>query len=311
MAVFSRTGRHRGAAADVVAVVCQEAHNAALNDFVATWLPHLLRAAELGMPPRVDQAPSVVRRAAAMVLASAGRVRGQISQDAATAVRPVLAQLGRQGSELSAAQQQITDAASLACLYQVDLANALASRFAVRLAVLTGGIWPAPRRQPAQFAEVGQAATSRVADFERVQVLATADLTVVPWAIEPLAAAVAELLDNALLCGGPQAQVVLASSTEPGGGGATWLTVTDNGGPGMDDRTLPAVRQVLESGGRAPAGTRWPGLGLRLVAAAARYLDLKVTVTSVPGQTVASVLLPPALLVPPPATVSHALRQFQ
>ncbi|MFJ6769967.1 ATP-binding protein [Kitasatospora sp. NPDC091257] len=310
MAVFSRTGRHRGAAADVVAVVRQEAHDAALEHFVATWLPHLLRAAERGMPPRVDEAPPAIRRAANMVLASAGRVRGQISQDAATAVRPVLAQLGRQGSELAAAQQQITDAASLDHLYRADLVNALASRFAVRLAVLTGGIWPAPSRQPAQLAEVGQAATSQVADYERVQVLATADLTVVPGAVYPLVAAAAELLDNALLYGGPQAHVELASSTEPGGG-ATWLTVTDKGGPGMDDETLATVRQVLEGGGRAPAKKPWPGLGLRLVAAAARYLDLKVTVTSAPGQTTAGVLLPPALLVRPPAPASHALRQFQ
>ncbi|MFE4512632.1 ATP-binding protein [Kitasatospora sp. NPDC056783] len=294
-----------------MAVVRREAYDAALNSFVATWLPHLLRTAELGLPPRLDEAPPAVLQAAAIVVESVGRVRAQVCEDAAAASLPVLAQLGRQARELNAAQQLITDAESLAGLYRADLANALALRFAVRQAALTGGIWPAPRRQPARLDEVGQAATSRVADFERVRVLATADLTVVPGAVEPLAAAVAELLDNGLLFGSPQAHVVLASSTEPGGGGATWLTVTDNGGPGMDAGTLAAVRQVLESGGRVPAGTRWPGLGLRMVAAVARYLGLKVTVTSVPGQTVASVLLPTALLVPPPATVSHVLRQFQ
>ncbi|MEV7595766.1 ATP-binding protein [Kitasatospora sp. NPDC089797] len=246
-----------------------------------------------------------------MVSESVGGVRAQACADAAAASRPVLAQLGRQAGELHAAQQRITDPESLACLYRADLANALALRFAVRQAVLTGGVWPSPRRQAARLDEVGRAATSRVAAFERVQVRESADLTVVPGAVEPLAAAVAELVDNALRYGGPQANVVLAGWMEPGGGGAAWLTVTDSAGPGMDDGTLAAVRQVLEGGGRAPAGTRWPGLGLRLVAAAARHLDLRVTVTSVRGQTVASVLLPPALLVPPPATVSHALRQFQ
>ncbi|MFF2618833.1 ATP-binding protein [Kitasatospora sp. NPDC058046] len=293
-----------------MAVVRKEAHDAALEHFVTVCLPYLLRNVEAGLPPRLDGAPPVVRRAASMIVASVGRVRGQVSQDVAAAVRPVLAQLGQQGGELSAAQQKITDAESLDHLYRADLANALALRFAVRLAVLTGGIWPAPRREPAQLVEVGQAATSQVAAYERVQVLATENLAVVPGAVYPLVAAVAELLDNALVHGGPQAHVELGSSTEPGGG-VTWLTVTDKDGPGMDDETLATVRQVLEGGGRTPAGRPWPGLGLRLVAAAARSLDLRVSVTSVPGQTTAGVLLPPGILVPPPAPVSHALRRFQ
>ncbi|MFD5922267.1 ATP-binding protein [Kitasatospora sp. NPDC058201] len=309
MAVFSRAGRHRGAAADVVATVRQEAHDAALDDFVATWLPYLLRTAELGMPPRLHEATPAVQGAAAMILGAFDRVRWQTAEDAASAVRPVLAQLGRQGNELSGAQQEITDEASLAHLYRADLANALASRFAVRLSALAGGIWPAPRRRPAGLVEVGQAAKSRVASYERVQVLGSADVSVVPEAVEPLAAAAAELLDNGLLHGGPQAPVVLESSTEPGSG-ATWMVITDTG-PGMSGETLAAVRRVLECGGRAPAGTPWPGHGLRLVAAAARHLDLRVEVNSAAGRTIVGVLLPPALLVPPPAPVSCALRPFR
>ncbi|MBD0670403.1 ATP-binding protein [Streptomyces sp. CBMA156] len=308
MAVFSRAGRHRGTA-DVMAVVRKEAQDAAQAHFVSTLLPQLLDAVEAGFPPQFEGAPPVVSRAANLVLAFADRSRRQAAQDTAAAVRPVLEQINRQGRELAAAQRSVVDADSMAALYRADHANALAARFAVRLTVLAGGLWPAPRPQPATLAEVGQAAQGQVADYERVQAGGTADLTVVPEAVVPVVAALAELLDNALSHGGPQAQVVLECSAQPGSG-ATWLVVTDTG-PGMSEATLAAVRRVLDGGGRVPAGTPWSGHGMRLVAAAAQLVGLRAAVNSAPGRTTAGVLLPPELLVPPPAPAGSVLRRLQ
>ncbi|MFB8290227.1 ATP-binding protein [Kitasatospora purpeofusca] len=306
MAVFSRTGRHRGRAADALAAVRQEVQDAAEAALVDTWLPHLLRAAEGGLSPRLDGAPSAVLRAADLVLASAARLRRQTAEEVTADIGPVLDQLGRQATSLTAVQQTVLNEDALHHLYCADHAGALAARFGVRLTVLAGGGWPV-RRRPAALREVGQAAQSRVADYERVEVRGTPALNVVAGAVEPLVAALAELLDNALRAG-PQTPVLLEGSADPGG--AAWLVVTDTG-PGLPPETLAAVRRVLAGGGSIPPGTTWTGRGLRLVAAAARHLNFQVAVTSSPGRTTAGLLLPPALLTPPPAPVAPALRRIQ
>ncbi|MFD9062308.1 ATP-binding protein [Kitasatospora purpeofusca] len=298
MAVFARAGRHRGRAAAAQAADRTRTQDVAVADFVDAWLPYLLRCAETGLPARLDGAPPTVVRAADLVLGSTGRIRRLAAEETAAAVHPILDLLARQGQDLLAAQQSVGAEVPLDHLYRADHANVLAAHLGVRLSVLSGGPWPA-RSRPAALHDVARAAQSRVAHYERVRVADTPDLTVVPAAVEPLAAAAAELLDNAVRHGGQQAGAVLECSTDAGSG-AVWLAVTDHG-PGLPQETLAAARRVLAQGGCAPARAPWPGLGMRLVAAAVRHLDLRVSLTSMPGRTAAALLLPPALLVPPPA----------
>ncbi|MFD5922258.1 ATP-binding protein [Kitasatospora sp. NPDC058201] len=308
MAVFARAGRHRGRAAAALAADRTRTQEAAVADFVDAWLPHLLRCAETGLPARLDGAHPAVVRAADLVLGSTGRIRRLAAEETAAAVQPILDQLVRQGQDLFAAQQSIVAEVPLDHLYRADHANVLAAHLGVRLSVLSGGPWPA-RARPVGLHEVARAAQSRVEHYECVRVADAPDLTVVAAAVEPLVAAAVELLDNAVRHGGQQAGAVLECSTDPGSG-AVWLVVTDNG-PGLPGETLAAVRRVLAQGGCAPAGARWPGLGMRLVAAAVRHLNLRVSLTSVPRRTTAALLLPPALLVPPPAAAAPAPRPFQ
>ncbi|MEE1820982.1 hypothetical protein PUR61_02015 [Streptomyces sp. BE20] len=298
MAVFARAGRHRGRAEAAQAADRTRTQDAAVADFVDAWLPHLLRCAETGLPARLDGAPPAVVRAADLVLVSTGRVRQLAAGETAAAVQPILDQLARQGQDLLAAQQSVVAEVPLSHLYRADHANVLAAHLGVRLSVLSGGPWPA-RARPAGLHEVARAAQSRVAHYERVRVADAPGLTLVPSAVEPLVGAAAELLDNAVRHGGQQAEVVLECSTDAVSG-AVWLVVTDNG-PGLPGETLAAARRVLAQGGCAPARAPWPGLGMRLVAAAVRHLDLRVSLTSVPRRTTAALLLPPALLVPPRA----------
>ncbi|MFB8242445.1 ATP-binding protein [Kitasatospora purpeofusca] len=302
MAVFARAGRHRGRAAAARAADRTRTQDAAVADFVDTWLPHLLRCAETGLPPRLDGAAAAVVRAADQILGSTGRIRRMAAEETAAAVQPILAQLARQGQDLLAAQQSVGAEVPLDHLYRADHANALAAHLGVRLSVLSGGPWPA-RSRPAALHDVARSAQSRVEHYGRVRLAHAPDLTVVPAAVEPLAAA-AELLDNAVRHGGQQAGAVLESSTDAVSG-AVWLVVTDHG-PGLPQETLAAVRRVLAQGGCAPARAPWPGLGMRLVAAAVRHLDLRVALTSAGGRTTAALLLPPALLVPPPAAAAPA-----
>ncbi|MFE7525324.1 ATP-binding protein [Kitasatospora sp. NPDC057542] len=293
--LFNRTGRHGRATAHRENV--RQATQAAEAAFTDTWLAKALQNTGDGLPMVPDGAPPAVKRAAELVRVFAARIHQQADENVVTAIQPVLAQLQRQEVLLSAAQRSVSDPDPMSRLYEADHANALALRYAVRLAVLAGGFWPEARRQPARLIEVGRAALGRVAEYQRVGFWGNPEITVRPEAIEPLAAALAELMDNALRHGGPQAEVVLECDADPGTGGA-WLVVRDNG-PGIPPATLMALRNVLAGDGRVPSGMSWPGHGMRLVAAAARRLGLQVAVASAPERTAATVLVPPTLLIPP------------
>ncbi|MER7674150.1 ATP-binding protein [Kitasatospora sp. NPDC096128] len=304
MAAFLRGGRHRAGTARAVVTVGHEVRERVEAEFVETWLPRMLQAAELGLPAAepTEVSPSV-RHARELLHAFTRRVHRQAAADTVAATQSLLAELGRQAMAISAAQQRITDHESMASLYEADHANALALRLAVRMSALATGAWPTPRKQAAHLVDIGRAAQSRVADYQRIKIHGTPDLTVRPQAIEPLMAAVTELLDNALRHGGAHASVVLGLSADPQSAGA-WVTVTDNG-PGMPGRTLSLLRRVLDAGGRVPTGESWPGQGIRLVALAARHLGLRVALAREPEQTVATLQVPAGLLVPPqaPATL--------
>ncbi|MFB7673156.1 ATP-binding protein [Kitasatospora purpeofusca] len=301
MALLTPRRRRARTAIDTEAIQ-REAEAAALAAF-GTWLVPLLQNAERGIVPNLDELAPGLRRTTELALASISRVRRQAAEDVAAAVNPVRLELLRQMLHLNAAQQTVTSAEPMAHLFAADHANAMALRHAVRACVLATGTWPEPRRQAARLIEVGQAAQGRVADYRRIGFLGNPDVSVRPAAVEPLAAAVAELLDNALRHGGPQAEVVVESDADPGSGGA-WVVVRDSG-PGMQPATLAVVRNVLTGTDPTPSSA-WPWRGIRLVAAAARLLALQPAVASVPGRTAVTLLLPAALLVPPPSSVPGA-----
>jgi len=108
--------------------------------------------------------------------------------------------------------------------------------------------------------------------------------------------ALGNLLDNAVVHGGPHVLVTLTA-----GGGRALLRVRDDG-PGIAAEELS---QVFERFWRGPAarGRSGTGLGLAIAAAAARALDGELSAASRPGETTFTLRLPlaeaPAWQEPP------------
>ncbi len=104
---------------------------------------------------------------------------------------------------------------------------------------------------------------------------------------------VANLLTNARVHTPAGTKVTLALSANDDGDSGATITVVDNG-PGIPETLLPDVFERFARGdsSRSRAGGS-TGLGLAIVAAVVDAHGGSVTVTSVPGETVVTVMLPP------------------
>jgi hypothetical protein len=178
----------------------------------------------------------------------------------------------------------------------MDHANA---RFGLRvqsLGLLAGaGLGDCP--DPAALTDVVHQASFRIQDHARVRFGAPVGAAVVAEAVEPLAMATAELLDNAARHSDPDTLVTV--ETRAGKGGAT--IVIDDSGPGMTAEQLQRASDLL--GGRQPVSLSRlddpPQYGLAVVGLlSARYGFRAFVGAQSPGGGVRAIIhLPAELLV--------------
>ncbi|MDQ1031233.1 two-component sensor histidine kinase [Streptomyces umbrinus] len=200
---------------------------------------------------------------------------------------------------ISGLQNKYGDSAVLQDLLDVDHMNAQFNRRAQSIAVLCGG-WLGRQREAASVYDVIRGAQGRIRHYQRVDVLSQVDFAVTSRAVEPVALAVAELLDNATSYSAPASMVEINVRTPPAG----VCIVIDDAGVGMSEEEK-ANASVLLSGESAVSVSELgnpPAFGFAVIGALCARFGFTVTIdsTSPYGGVRAVVMVPKDLLTPTP-----------
>jgi len=213
---------------------------------------------------------------------------------------------------LSRLQGKYGDSAILQDLLEVDHTNSQFGRRAQSVAVLCGG-WLGRHRDVASVYDVVRSAQGRIRHYRRVEILSQVDFGVSSRAVEPVALALAELLDNATSYSSPDTVVEINIRTVPKG----VVIVVDDAGVGMNDEERARAERLLTTErvtGVAGLGNP-PQFGLAVIGVLSERFGFEVSVDSAsPYGGVRSVLLLPHELLTgmperrpqPPAAVGSA-----
>ncbi|MFI9272053.1 ATP-binding protein [Kitasatospora sp. NPDC052896] len=196
---------------------------------------------------------------------------------------------------LSRLQGKYGESVILQDLLEVDHTNSQFGRRAQSIAVLCGG-WLGRHREVASVYDVVRSAQGRVRHFRRVEILSQVDFGVASRVVEPVALALAELLDNATSYSSPDTVVEINIRTVPKG----VVIVVDDAGVGMNDEERARAEKLLNServSGVAELGNP-PQFGLAVIGVLCERFGFEVSVDSSSpyGGVRAVVLLPHELL---------------
>ncbi|MDH6111701.1 two-component sensor histidine kinase [Kitasatospora sp. MAP12-15] len=196
---------------------------------------------------------------------------------------------------LSRLQSKYGESAILQDLLEVDHTNSQFGRRAQSIAVLCGG-WLGRHRDAASIYDVVRSAQGRVRHFRRVEILSQVDFGISSRAVEPVALALAELLDNATSYSSPDTVVEINIRTVPKG----VVIVVDDAGVGMNDEERARAEKLLSTervSGVAGLGNP-PQFGMAVIGVLCERFNFEVSVDSSSpyGGVRAVVLLPHELL---------------
>ncbi|MEV8096767.1 sensor histidine kinase [Kitasatospora sp. NPDC085879] len=233
------------------------------------------------------------------LMAVVEEARSQAEQKAhivvSSAMDSLQALADEQQALIAAMQRRHADPDVFQGLLEIDHVNAQFGRRAQAVGLLCGA-GAVRRRRPAPLTDVVRGAASRIRDYRRIQPGLPVETTVVGEAVEPVAVALAELLDNAARHCAPDTLVDVGIQLAPHGA----VITIDDSGPGMDDEQLRRANAMLT--GPQPAtlcslGDR-PQLGLPVVGllAARHGFRVHVGARSPHGGVQAMLLLPAELL---------------
>lgn len=198
------------------------------------------------------------------------------------------------------------DTEVLADLMAIDHTGSQFSRRAKGISVLCGG-WLGRRSNSATVYDVARSAQGRIKDFDRISVHSQVNVSVSGKAVEPVAAVLAELLDNATNYSAPDTPVEVNIQSVPSG----VCFIVDDAGLGMDQETKDRSAVLMDSDGTIDI-TRLgdpPRFGFAVCGMLGARYGFSVSVGSVSpyGGVRAVVRVPEELLsaeVPAPATDS-------
>ncbi|GAA0644040.1 sensor histidine kinase [Streptomyces thermocarboxydovorans] len=229
-----------------------------------------------------------------------------------SAMRTLQGLAAEQQLVLSRLQTKYGDSAILQDLLEIDHTNSQFGRRAQSIAVLCDG-WLGGRRDTASVFDVVRSAQGRIRHFRRVEILSQVDFGITSRAVEPVALALAELLDNATSYSSPDTVVEINIRTVPKG----ICIVVDDAGVGMSEEERARAMKLLSSEratGVAGLGNP-PQFGFAVIGVLCERFGFEVSVDSSSpyGGVRAVVLLPHDLLTampekkaPAPAAVHTA-----
>ncbi|MEU8530669.1 MULTISPECIES: ATP-binding protein [Streptomyces] len=143
---------------------------------------------------------------------------------------------------ISKLQSKYGESAMLQDLLEIDHTNSQFGRRAQSIAVLCDG-WLGRHRDVASVYDVVRSAQGRIRHFRRVEILSRVDFGITSRAVEPVALALAELLDNATSYSSPDTVVEINTRTVPKG----ICIVVDDAGVGMNDEERARAERLLTS----------------------------------------------------------------
>ncbi|GLW68790.1 sensor histidine kinase [Kitasatospora phosalacinea] len=192
---------------------------------------------------------------------------------------------------LSRLQDKYGESVILQDLLEVDHTNSQFGRRAQSIAVLCGG-WLGRHRDVASVYDVVRSAQGRIRHYRRVEILSQVDFGVSSRVVEPVALALAELLDNATSYSSPDTVVEINIRTVPKG----VVIVVDDAGVGMNDEERARAQRLLTTERVSGVGGLGnpPQFGLAVIGVLSERFGFEVSVDSAsPYGGVRSVLLLP------------------
>ncbi|MFI7500082.1 ATP-binding protein [Streptomyces sp. NPDC049687] len=200
---------------------------------------------------------------------------------------------------VSRLQNKYGESVILQDLLEIDHTNSQFGRRAQSIAVLCDG-WLGRQRDVASVYDVVRSAQGRVRHYRRVEILSQVDFGITSRAVEPVALALAELLDNATSYSSPDTVVEINIRTVPKG----ICIVVDDAGVGMNDEERARAEKLLTServSGVSSLGNP-PQFGFAVIGVLSERFGFEVSVdsTSPYGGVRAVLLLPHDLLTSAP-----------
>ncbi|MEU0401916.1 ATP-binding protein [Streptomyces sp. NPDC006197] len=216
-----------------------------------------------------------------------------------SAMRTLQGLAAEQQLVVSRLQSKYGESAMLQDLLEIDHTNSQFGRRAQSIAVLCDG-WLGRHRDVASVYDVVRSAQGRIRHFRRVEILSRVDFGLTSRVVEPVALALAELLDNATSYSSPDTVVEINTRTVPKG----VCIVVDDAGVGMSDEERARAERLLSSDrvtGVSGLGNP-PQFGFAVIGVLAERFGFEVSVDSSSpyGGVRAVVLLPHELLTSVP-----------
>ncbi|MFD4570975.1 ATP-binding protein [Streptomyces sp. NPDC058417] len=192
---------------------------------------------------------------------------------------------------VSRLQSKYGESVILQDLLEIDHTNSQFGRRAQSIAVLCDG-WLGRQRDVASVYDVVRSAQGRIRHYRRVEILSQVDFGITSRAVEPVALALAEMLDNATSYSSPDTVVEINIRTVPKG----ICIVVDDAGVGMNDEERARAEKLLSTdrvSGVSGLGNP-PQFGFAVIGVLAERFGFEVSVdSSSPYGGVRAVLLLP------------------
>lgn len=241
--------------------------------------------------------------------ASVKKAQEQAEEATRTALKSAMRTLQGLAAEqqlaISKLQSKYGESVILQDLLEIDHMNSQFGRRAQSIAVLCEG-WLGRQRDVASVYDVVRSAQGRIRHFQRVEILSQVDFAVTNRAVEPVALALAELLDNATSYSAPETSVEINVRAVPKG----ICIVVDDAGVGMNEEEKARAAKLLSSeraSGVSGLGNP-PQFGFAVIGVLCERYGFTVSVdsTSPYGGVRAVVLLPDELLTSMPQPKERA-----
>ncbi|MGW7756416.1 ATP-binding protein [Streptomyces violaceusniger] len=226
-----------------------------------------------------------------------------------SAMRTLQGLANEQQLAISKTQDKYGEHQLLQDLLEIDHMNSQFGRRAQSIAVLCDG-WLGRQRAVASVYDVVRSAKGRIRHYTRVEIRSQSNFALVSRAVEPVALALAELLDNATSYSAPDSPIDITIRTVPKG----VCVIIDDAGVGMNeeeknraDKLLSATHATGVTGLGNP-----PQFGFAVIGVlAARYgFTVSVDSASPYGGVRAVVLLPEDLLTNMPEPEEQPTTHF-